>query len=52
MSKITKRGSKLVGYEGSRLPIHYINVRVNALGVTNMCDLSSLHEVRLDIYFI
>ena len=46
MSDIPKRGSKLMGYYGVRLPIHNVNGRGSTLEVANMWDLHILHYVR------
>ena len=45
MSKIPKRGSKVPGYKGGRITIHNISGVRNAIYVSNICDLPSLHEV-------
>ena len=45
-SKIHKRGSKLPGYKGGRLPIHNVESRGKALEVPNMCDTPRFQKVR------
>ena len=50
MSKIPKRGSKVTGYEGGRLPIHNIYGGSKSMEVSDICNLPTLHEVVSDRY--
>ena len=46
MYKIPKRGSKVPGYKGGRLPIHKINGGRKAVEVSYICDLPRLYYER------
>ena len=48
MSKIPKRGSKVTGYEGGRLPIHNIYGGSKSMEVSDICNLPTLDEVVSD----
>ena len=48
MSEITKRGPKVSKYEVRRLPTRNIDCGRNAMKVSDICNLPSLHEVRYE----
>ena len=48
VSKILKRGYKVRGYKGVRLPICNINSGSNDVEVSDICDLPRLFEVKFE----
>ena len=48
MYEIPNRGSKVPGYKGGVLPIHNIDGSRNAMEVSDICNLPTLHEVVSD----
>ena len=50
MSEIPKRGYKVTGYKGGRIPICNIDSSGNAMEISYICDLPSLKEVTETTY--
>ena len=48
MYNIPKRGPKVLGYKGGRLPINNIDVERNSMQVSDICNLARRNEVRYE----